>query len=373
MKICVIGPSKKFLSGITYFTIGLSNALNKEHDVSVLYLRNLIPGFLFPGHKRLGKNISNVKLNKSINYYEGIDWYWIPSMFKAIRFLKKEKPDVIIFQWWTGSVAHSYLLLKIINKLFFKKKIIIEFHEVQDTAEVKIPLVKPYMKLMSKLLFKNFDAYVCHSNSDSKLLKKAYNLKKVSIVPHGSYNELKKNIRIKKDPNVCNLLFFGLIRQYKGLNYLIDAFDKIPKEKIKNYRLYIVGEAWEDTNPEELVEKSKYKEYITLINKYVPDEDVNKYFSLADVVVLPYTRASQSGAAHIATSYGIPVIVSEVGGLKESMRDYKGTTFVKPKDTTGIKNAILNLYQNRSKRYENPHSWEKTTEKFEEIFKEIMK
>ena len=182
MKICVIGPSKKFLSGITYFTIGLSNALKKKHDVSVLHLRNLIPSFLFPGHKRVGDKISKVTLDKSINVYEGIDWYWIPSIFKAIRFLKKENPDIIILQWWTGSVAHTYLLLKILNKLFFKKKIIIEFHEVQDVAEAKIPLVKPYMKLMSKLLFKNLNGYVCHSKSDAKLLKKAYNVKNISVV-----------------------------------------------------------------------------------------------------------------------------------------------------------------------------------------------
>jgi len=226
---------------------------------------------------------------------------------------------------------------------------------------------------MSKLLFKKFDAYVCHSKSDAKLLEKAYNVSPISVVPHGSYDSFKKKIKVKKDKNVCNILFFGLIRQYKGLRYLIEAFDKIPENQINNYQLYIVGEAWEDTNPEELVKNSKYKNKINLVNRYVSDDEVNKFFSIADVVVLPYLRASQSGAAHIATGYGIPVIVSSVGGLKESMKDYQGTTFVKPKDSTAIKDNILKIYPNRTKRYPNPHSWEKTTEKFQEVFKEVMK
>ena len=135
--------------------------------------------------------------------------------------------------------------------------------------------------------------------------------------------------------------------------------------------LFRSWEAWEKCNPKELVDKSKYKENITLIDRYVSDEEVNKFFTMADVVVLPYLRASQSGAAHIATSYGLPVIVSNVGGLKESMKDYAGTFFVKPKDSENIKNALLKVYNIKSKRFQNPYSWEKTINKFEEIFKDF--
>lgn len=369
MKVCIIGPSKRFLSGITYFTYGLANAFNKTNETCVLFLNKLLPQFLFPGNKRVGTEISKIELDKNIHYYDGINWYWGLGIFKAIKFLKKENPDVIIFQWWSGSVAHSYLLLKILNKLFFKKKIVMEFHEVVDTAEAKIPVIRTYIKLISKMLFKNLDFYVCHSESDAKILKEKYKLKEVSVVPHGSYSHFKEDINVKKDKKICNILFFGLIRPYKGLDYLIEAFNKIPESEIKNYHLYIVGEAWESCNPKKSVDKSKYKDRITLVNRYVSDEEVNKYFSLADVVVLPYLRASQSGAAHIATGYGIPVIVSNVGGLKESMKDYEGTIFVEPKDVDGIKKELLKLYKNKDKRYKNIHSWEDTIKKFKEILK----
>ena len=82
---------------------------------------------------------------------------------------------------------------------------------------------------------------------------------------------------------------------------------------------------------------------------------------------MPYIRASQSGPAHIATDYGLPVITSKVGGLKESMKDYEGTIFVKPKDSEGIKKELLKIYDKRGKRYKNVHSWDKTIKAFEEI------
>jgi len=107
---------------------------------------------------------------------------------------------------------------------------------------------------------------------------------------------------------------------------LIRAFEQFPSEILEKSRLLIVGEIWEDRK--ELLDQIKASpahDKITLIDEYVPDEKVNIYFSAADVVVLPYLRASQSGIAHIAMSFGKPVVVSEVGGLKESMAGYEGT------------------------------------------------
>src|SRR5690606_13968506 len=98
---------------------------------------------------------------------------------------------------------------------------------------------------------------------------------------------------------------------------------------------------------------------ITLVDEYVPDEKVNLYFSAADVVVLPYLRASQSGIAHIAMSFGKPVVVSEVGGLKESMAKYEGTFFVPPEDVDSIGKAILSRFGEK-KHYEAPdQKWDR--------------
>ena len=358
MKICIIGPGKKFLSGITYYTISLANEFSKTEEVSVVTLRNLLPKFLFPGSKRVGNNISSLDFNKNIKVFDGLDWYWFPSAFKIPRALKDN--DVIILQWWTCAVAHTYLLVKFLN-LFYRKKIIFEMHEVLDVMEAKMSLLNIYSKIMGKLLFTKKNKYVVHSESDKKLILKNYSIssENVFVVPHGSYNHYVKG-ESQKDSSIVNVLFFGLLRPYKGVDYLIEAFNKI---KDKKYHLTIAGESWEGYSL-----KPMANDRITIINSYISDEEVNLLFQKADVLVLPYIRASQSGPAHIAIAYGIPIIASSVGGLKESMKSYKGATFVKPKDVLGLKEAILSV--KKGIVYDNPHPWSETVKKYMKVLSE---
>jgi glycosyltransferase involved in cell wall biosynthesis len=360
--ILIIGPGKKFLSGISYYTICLANEFSKNENVSVVTLRDLVPKFLFPGSKRVGKEISNFKFDKKINVFDGVDWYWFPSIFRLPKYLKNN--EVIILQWWTSACIHTYLLIKFLN-IFYNKKIIFEMHEVLDVLESKILPLKIYSKIMSKLLFTKKETYVTHANSDKIQVIKNYNINpdRVFVVPLGSFDHHKKDIKNKKHSGI-NILFFGLLRPYKGVEYLIKAFNRIKNEK---YNLIIAGEIWEGYKIKEIIEKSPKLKKITLIDKYVSDEEVNELFNKSDVLVLPYLRASQSGAAHIALSFGIPLIVSKVGGLKESMKEYNGSTFVKPKDVDGIKNAILSL--KKGKRFDNPHPWSKTIK----IYKRLIK
>jgi len=356
-KVGIIGPSNKFASGISYFTIALANAMSEKFEVNAILLRNLLPKFLFPGSKRVGKKISDYNFNKKVQVYNGIDWYWLPSIFSAINQIKQN--DCIILQWWTSSVAHTYLLIKILNKIFWKKKLIIEFHEVLDPFENSLLPLRIYVKLMSKLIFKNNHAYVTHSESDKKLLISKYSLdkKRFFVVDHGSYDNFYKKLEVKKDLNKCNILFFGLIRPYKGVETLVEAFNKLDKNK---FTLTIAGEVWENY-------KFDVPSDVRFIPRYLIDDEVVEEFNKADVLVLPYLRASQSGAAHIAISYGLPVIATPVGGLKESLSVYAGTTFVK--DSLEIVKALNSLYLNRHKRFDNPHPWSKTIEQYERVLK----
>jgi glycosyltransferase involved in cell wall biosynthesis len=360
--VCIVGPSKRFLSGISYYTIRLANAMAEKKDVSVVCFRQLLPTFLFPGKSRVGKKISDLNFSPQLPVFDGMDYNNPLTWVRAYSFIKLNKPDVIVLQWWTSSVAHTQLMLKIFARILHKPKIIIEFHEVVDPFEESILPIRLYSKVMGKLLRRNLDAYITHSESDKQLVAERYAIapEKIHVIPHGLYDQYGDLLEINEAKNALSIndefviLSFGLIRKYKGTSYLIKAFEQLPSEVLEKSRLLIVGEIWEDRK--ELLDQinaSPVRDKITLVDEYVPDEKVNIYFSAADVVVLPYLRASQSGIAHIAMSFGKPIVVSEVGGLKESMAEYEGTFFVPPGDIESIRNSILSQLGTK-KHYKAP-------------------
>ena len=377
MKIAIIGPSRRYLSGVSYYTIRLSNALSDYADVKAILFRNMLPKRLFPGWRRVGKDLTELEFNKRVEVHEILDWNNPITWIKAFKIAKD--CDAIILQWWTSSVAHMHLSIELMNRLFEKIPTIIEFHEVVDPLESSIMPIKMYSKVMGKLVRRFADYYVVHSNADRDLIGKVYNIpkNKIYVIPHGIYDhyvKIDKNLA-KERLGICEdfvILFFGLLRPYKGVKYLIKAFEKLPKKVIENSRLLIVGETWEDKESVELAKRSRYSDKITVINKYVPDSVVSLYFSLADVVVLPYLRASQSGVAHIAMAFGLPIIATPVGGLKESLSKYNGTIFVNPKDVEGLSKAILRLYEDR-RTYNPPEElkWNNIAKKWIEIISKI--
>ncbi len=365
-KVCVVGPSKKFLSGISYYNIRLANSLTARYDVAVLCFRNLLPKRLFPGHKHVGKDLAEVDYDANITLFDGMDynnpWTW----YRAFKFLRQQKPDVIVLQWWTSSVAHMHMLISLMNS-FRKAKVIIEFHEVVDPLEESILPIRLYSRVMGRWLIRRSDIYVTHSESDKKLLVEKYGMDadRIHVLPMGLYDHHKRMDRTDArqmlgldGENI--ILSFGLIRPYKGIPYLIRAFGDLPEESARSSRLLLVGEIWEDrASVEDAIASSPYRDRITLIDRYVSDAEVGKYFSAADIVVLPYLRASQSAVAHVAMAFGKPIVVSRVGGLQESMADYDGTYFVPPADPAAIRDAIVRIRSERPGPFEPPRrGWE---------------
>lgn len=378
--ICIVGPSKRFLSGISYYTIRLANSMSTKKNVSVVCFRQLLPTFLFPGKSHIGKNISDLNFSPGLPVFDGMDYNNPITWINSYRFIKTQKPDVIILQWWTSSVAHMQLLLKAFASFLNKPKIIIEFHEVVDPFEESILPIRLYSKITGKLLRRNLNAYITHSESDKKLVSERYAIapEKIHVIPHGLYDQYGELLDIKTARRALSIsedfviMSFGLIRKYKGVPYLIRAFEQLPPEILEKSRLLIVGEIWEDRRELfDQIKASPSSDRITLVDEYVPDEKVNMYFSAADVVVLPYLRASQSGIAHIAMSFGKPVVVSEVGGLKESMANYEGTFFVPPGDVNSISEAILKFHI-KGKHYEPPdQKWDKIINSYIELIQAV--
>ncbi len=167
------------------------------------------------------------------------------------------------------------------------------------------------------------------------------------------------------EPDVTRLLFFGLIRPYKGLEDLIEAFDGLTDEEASRFRLTVVGETWEGwTRPAEMIAASPHRDRITFVNEYVTDEAAGAFYAGADAVVLPYRRGSASGPLQIAMSHGLHVVLYAVGGLVEAVRDYPGAHLVPADDVAALRRALLDLEPARHERFEDPHSWAVTTAAF---------
>jgi len=344
IRVVLIGPSIRFLSGISYYTIRLANALSGSTDVTAVLFRNMLPRRFFPGWKRVGDPLSTVNYTEDVKVMELLDWYRPLSWMQAAAQIRKA--DIIIFEWWTSSVAHMYLALQLL--LFRKVPIIIEYHEVVDPLEQSILPIRLYSVLMGRIIRERADGYVVHSEADRALVEASFHIphEKVKVIPHGLYDHYpvvgksvaRKQLGIAEEHVI---LFFGLLRPYKGVQNLIEAFDSLPGELLRSTRLLIVGEAWEDKNSLARADQSLNKEKITIVNRYIGDNEVPVYFSAADLIALPYTRASQSGVAHIAMAFGLPIIATKVGGLEEGLQSYAGVLFIAPNNKEELKRALV--------------------------------
>lgn len=374
MRVCIVGAGTHFTSGISYYTIRLANALASTHEVSVVPMRKLLPARLYPGWRRVGKHRVEISYAEEVKTFSGVDWYWLPTLLLALLFLVRRRPNVVIFQWWTGTVLHSYLALALFARAL-GARVVIEFHEVQDPGELGIPLADRYVRHTAPVLMRLAHAFVIHAESDREVLRRRYKLgaRLVSCIPHGPYDQHRgvagQEVARQAPDGCCNLLFFGLIRPYKGLEDLVRAFDALPEDHIGHYWLTIVGETWEGWElPAELIERSRYRNRITFVNRYVSDSEVGSFFAGADAVVLPYRRSSGSGALHIALSHGLPVVVSDVGALAEAVQGYQGAILTPPEDSVALRGALERVASLRGRRWEDPHSWSHTVNRYGELF-----
>ena len=374
--VTVVGAGTRFLSGMSYYTIRLANAFASRHRVGVITMRRLLPARLYPGRDRVGAELTRLAYDPAVRVFDGVDWYWLPSIFGALANLVRRRPRVVVFQWWTGTVLHSYLFLALAARLA-GARVVIEFHEILDTGEDAIPFAKHYVNLVAPIFVRLAAGYVIHSEADRAALEQRYRLggRPVAVIPHGPYDHHRGTTgpSVRTAPaEALNLLFFGVIRPFKGLEDLVAAFNALPPEQVEGYWLTVVGETWEGWNrPFELIEQSPYRERISVVNRYVHDDEVAAYFAAADAVVLPYHRSSASGPAHTAMSHGLPLVITEVGGLPHAVAGYDGAILVPPQDPAAIRAAIERLPALRGRTFADPHSWERTLDRYDALFAEI--
>jgi len=366
MKIFIVGPISPFRGGISHSNQWLSEKLALNNDVTVISFKRLFPKILFPGKSQFEPLTENLQENfkkkfvlDSINPFN-----WLNVFF----FFKKEKPDIIIFHWWHTFFAPMFALLSFLSKKSFKTKIIAVMHNVLPHESQNF-----LHKFLAKTFFMNVDKFVFLSAAEEKFFKEIMpNAKTINfIIP--TFEAVKKISGIKESKAKkllgvdSMLLFFGFVRKYKGLDVLIEAMPEVLKSiKVK---LFIVGEFWKDK--EEYIKKINelgIKDSVIIYDKYVPINEVEKYFKAADAIVLPYISSTHSGIIEMAFSFNTPIITTNVGGNTELIEDKINGLIVPPNNPSALAKAIIFFYKNnlakqfKEKMKEKKFEWNKEKE-----------
>jgi glycosyltransferase involved in cell wall biosynthesis len=376
--VCVIGPGKAFLSGMTYHTFGLVEALAAHGPVQAVLLRCLVPRHLYPGRDRVGADLSHLRLPPEVRRADRVDWWWGPGMASALWMVLVHPPAVVVVQWWSAAVWHTQLALVLAARIR-GARIVIEVHEVMDTAEARHPLAGVWARWIGPALLAQADRIVVHSRSDQAAVVSQLHVRRSATTiigepPFDSYHLAPvADPAGRREGRPTELLFFGTIRPYKGVEDLVVAFDQLVDEDGPDaWRLRIVGEPWEGwTAHEERLARSPHRSLISYDARYVPDEDVDRCFSDADLVVLPYHRSATSGPLMVAMSYGLPVVVTSVGGLPEAVDGYGGAVVVDPRDPERLAEGIRKAERLVGQRHVAQRSWADVAVEHEALYRAL--
>ena len=370
MKIVLVGPFPPFRGGISDLNAALADHLSKRHEIHAINFTTQYPKVLFPGKTQFKKGdsaqeVDSIRCLSSINPFS-----WRKTAYKIIDI----EPDLVLFRFWLPFFAPAFSgVAKKIRKysdatiMVICDNIIPHEERLLDTR-------------LTKRFFGFIDSFIVLSKKVENELLSFVPEAKYKYSPHPIYsifnNTLSKE-QAKAELKLATkkvLLFFGLIREYKGLDILINAMEKI-KTELEDYTLLIVGECYENENKyTELIKKAGITDNVKCHYSFIPDNEVGKYFSAADVVVLPYKTASQSGIVQIAYHFDTPVIVSNVGGLPEIVDEGKTGYCVEPSPNAFAK-AIKAFYENDNisemnsniSEYKSQFSWDAMVKAIEKL------
>jgi glycosyltransferase involved in cell wall biosynthesis len=375
-EVLVIGPSSKFLSGLAYHTAAISRGLQRSGStVSTLLVRNLCPRWLYPGREHVGSTPLSVLGYETIPVSEGLDWYWIPSIWTSLAFLRNRRPKIVLVQWWSVVTAHSWILVVWAARMQ-RSKVVLEVHETNDPTEAKIPLVGGWSRLAIRMMSPAVSAVVLHSADDERLLEDAFPslvAKPRSVIfpgplEHAGRVSAPVPLRTRTTGAPVRILFFGLLRSYKGIAELTEAFTSLVLEHEANVFLEIVGEPWDDTELDLRRLEELGGDYVRVRREFVEDDEVLELFRGADVFTAPYRRAHASGPVNLAMAAGLPIVTTKVPALLEACHDYEGAVFAEIGQPTSLADSLLKSLEMTDRRYANPHSWDANALKYKELF-----
>jgi glycosyltransferase involved in cell wall biosynthesis len=286
----------------------LARALETCYQVRVVSFRRQYPAWLYPGQSDKDPSAEPMKMKAEFILDPVYPWTWRT----AALYIETIKPHAIIFQWWTTFWAPAFFAL---STYFTHRKIPLIFliHNVLPHE------AKPWDKWFASLTLGKGDAFIVQTEQQKKKLESIVPGAKAAVHPHPVYDMLSHNKiskgeahnRLGLSGSDTIILFFGIVRAYKGLQYLLDAIALMNK-KGKRVHLVVAGEFWDSKETYlKKIEQLNLTDQVTIHDRYIPNEEVALYFSAADVFAAPYSGGTQSGAAKMAIGFGLPLVISD--------------------------------------------------------------
>ncbi|MDR2953562.1 MAG: glycosyltransferase [Prevotella sp.] len=373
MKIAILSPFYPYRGGLAQLNARLYTELSVRNEVKAFTFTTLYPNFLFPGKTQYVSDGDTATVIEADRVLNSINPF---SYIRTAKRINKFSPDILIIPYWMSFMAPAFgTVCLFLNK---KTKVISLVHNAIPHERTVID------KPLARFFFNRCDAFIVMSEPvrDSLLTLKPN--AKILLQPHPIYDQYAertdkqsacRTLGIKDDKK--NLLFFGLIRDYKGLDILIDAMQELDE----SYQLIIAGECYGSFGKyQEAINKSPLKDNIVVYEQYIPDEMVSTLFSAADVLVLPYRSATQSGVVALAYQMELPMIATNVGALGTTVKDSGTGMVINSVSETAIADGIKEYfssdlsetYKKNLKKEKTRLSWNNFATSIESFLSEIV-
>jgi D-inositol-3-phosphate glycosyltransferase len=341
VKIVSVGPLAPHRGGISHYHTLLCRSLAHTHDVLGLGFTRLYPDLLFPGKTQLDESAQAIDFpnERVIDSVDPRTWR------RAARRVREHGALRLVFQWWHPFFAPAYAgVAALARRRGSRPRVVFVCHNVRPHEGSRAN------DAVLMAAYRMADAFVVHAESERNALAPLVGERPIAVHAHPPYDvfaadgapsrdDAKRTLGLSGDV----LLFFGLVRAYKGLMTLLEALPSIVQER--PVTLVVAGEFYDARAPYDArIRELGIADRIRIHDRYIPNEDVQTYFAAADVVVQPYVHATQSGISQIAFAFGRPVIATNTGGLKESILHGETGFLVPPEDPQALTHAVVRFF-----------------------------
>ncbi|MBI3958331.1 MAG: glycosyltransferase [Chloroflexi bacterium] len=310
MRVALFGPVHPFRGGIAHYTTLLNRTLLEEgHTVLLVSFSRMYPRWLFPGASDRDPSTTPLHASDPNYWIDSLNPFtWLTTFARLRRF----QPDVIVFSWWTPFFVPLWYTLALLNQLFLRRELAILCHNVLPHEDGWVD------RLLARGVLGWADRLVVQSEREKCRLLALLPGADVVVVPHPVYDmwadrripQTEARARLGLPIGIPIFLFFGIIRQYKGLDTLLDALPHM-QTAIGDLLLLIAGEFWDDKEVyAQKIRRLGLEKTVRIDDHYIPDEEVALYFSAADLLVAPYLSVTGSGVIQMAAGFGVPVVTT---------------------------------------------------------------